>query len=163
MLLLALLLAILGERPHAAIGTVVIDSRTSPRPIILIAVDAADGGGRMDGKVDLLYVFHTIEPLPAGKLVFPLAHVDDFDTQLVVSAPVERMRFTFANEGQEPLAHSGPNEYVFADGHGLACYWGARLAQHVRIRDGKIDCGDYCDQLAMRLPSAPSHDVARSW
>jgi hypothetical protein len=137
-ILLTLLLAMANDgRPHAAIGSVVIERVDGETPMILIAVDAADASGRTDGAVDYLYKFYTTEPLAADRYALPLAHVDDLGGQLVVSAPPSALRFTFANQGVQPL----PADYVLARGRGLACYWGSNV-RRLHIRGGRIECGE---------------------
>jgi len=148
LLLLVAALPLFAQQPaRDAIGSVVIQRGSGPRPFILVAVDAFSRGGRSDGAVDYLYKFYTATEAPDARFSFEVAHIDDLDGQLVISAPVDNVRITFANRGEEPSVSrnaNGATEYVFRDGIGITRAWGPRVNRAQLRRNGpilSIGCG----------------------
>jgi len=118
-----------------AIGSVVIQRGSGPASFILIAIDAFGQGGRNDGAIDYVYKFYTDTEAPDLHYAFQVAHIDDFDGQVVViSAPVEKIRLTFANNDQRvsPRASSDGTEFLFTNGIGITREWGPRVARRMR-------------------------------
>jgi len=117
--------------PHSSIGSIVIQRGTGPEPFILITVDSLGEDGRNDGVIDFIYKFHTDGDAPDLHYSFPIAHIDDLDGQVVISAPIEKVRLTFANRDQQVMrrANDGTTDLAFTNGIGVARYWGLDVAR----------------------------------
>lgn len=132
-----------------AIGSVVIQRGSGPAPFILIAVDAFDEGARSDGAIDFVYKFYTDGEAPEVHYAFPLAYIEELDGQVVISAPAENVRLTFANRDR-PVAqvpNNGGTELVFTNGAGIARYWGEKVNRGRMCRDGgelRLVCEGAC-------------------
>jgi len=76
----------------------------------------------------------------------PLAHIEELDGQLVISAPTEKMRLTFANRDRPvaPRPNDGTTELAFTNGVGIARYWGVQINRGRMCRDGR-DLRIVCD------------------
>ena len=131
---LALLLLFVSANtppPNAVIGRVVIERGIGPEPFILVTVDALGEDGRNDGAIDFLYKFYTDGDTPDLHYSFPIAHIDDLDGQVVISAPIEKVRITFANRDQQVTrrANDGTTDLAFTNAIGIARYWGPDVAR----------------------------------
>lgn len=128
------------QPPRDAIGSVVIQPGSGPAPFILIAVDAFGEGGRNDGVIDYVYKFYTDRPAPDVHYAFAVAHIDDLDGQILISAPVERMRFTFANRDQQvlPRKADAETEFAFTNGVGITRQWGEHVNRGRMSHDGPL-------------------------
>jgi hypothetical protein len=124
--------------PRALIGSVVIERGSGPRPFVLVAVDELGPGGQGDGRIDYIYKFYAPD-LPANLHVsYAMAHVDDLDQQLVISAPIEKTRFTFALAGTDPAPHPGDTSYVFTGGSELKRQWGTKVHRGELRKNGPV-------------------------
>jgi len=136
------------QQPRDAIGSVVIQRGSGPAPFILIAIDAFGEGGRNDGVIDYIYKFYTDAAAPDLHYAFAVAHIDDLDGQILISAPVEQIRLTFANRDQKvaPARNDGSTEFAFTNGIGITRVWGEHVNRGRMSHDGPapylFGCGD---------------------
>lgn len=132
-----------------AIGSVVIQRGAGPAPFILIAVDAFGEDARNDGAIDFVYKFYTDGEAPDLHYAFPLAYIEELDGELVISAPAQKTRLTFANRDR-PAAqapNNGGTELAFTNGTGIARYWGEKINHGRMCRDGgelRLVCEGTC-------------------
>lgn len=137
------------QPPRDAIGSVVVQRGTGPAPFVLIAVDAFGADGRNDGRIDFVYKFYTDGEPSAAHYSFAVAYIQELDGQVVISAPADRVRLTFANRDQHVRApaNDGATEFAFTNGIGVARYWGPQVESGRMCRDGgelRLDCDGAC-------------------
>jgi hypothetical protein len=127
-------------------GAVEIRRGVTPEVQLIVAIDSVRGGVR-DGFADVAYVFYSEGPAPDFRFQAEHANVEDIGgKQLVIVANGQHLVFAIGDE--TPVKRS-ENAFVFANGVGLARYWGDHVSgMRVAANDGttaQVGCGGEAD------------------